>query len=208
MFSVNLDSYRQDLRVLANGLTDPNPGGLGAPRIQRIASTAVAEVELTAGGSKIVVTIEESGLYVKGFRNEHGSFWFKGTNNGSSELRFNCSYSDPDGIAIFSGSANADARRNRHSRATIEGAVAELAAFRGGNDLRLKVPMGLLAFVLSEAVRFTYVYYKVGEVSRSNDAFFTFAQYQVYLQNWKDMSHGGVPPGAVPNKVYTAHSNP
>ncbi|SFG17918.1 Ribosome inactivating protein [Novosphingobium sp. CF614] len=206
MYILRLDgNYAADMRVLANGVTDDNAGLSSAPRRRRAGSTDTADIQVFFGTRSIVATIRESDLYVIGFRNAEGRpFFFKGMNGGSQELRFNCSYTDSDGMALFMQGPSKDAR-TPHNRQSIVKALGMLADFRGGKDVHLIVGMALLAFMVSEAIRFTYIHHQV-RITCSDDAMtFALADYEIYMKNWAALSKGEVPKGAVANRVYTSY---
>ena len=55
--------------------------------------------------------------------------------------------------------------RSKHS---IDQAVRDLAAYNGGRDNSLKIPLALMVFLISESLRFTVVYDKMVEVCKGN----------------------------------------
>lgn len=205
MPNLSLDRYPQDMRALAPLVTDPKPGGR---RVQRVASTATVDVNVVASGnSSVTMIIQESGLYVKGFRNPFGSFYFNGANNGSSELKFGCSYVGSYSLGIFNDDLT-EAKKSRAKKDLVS-AVATLAAFQGGtnaNDLHLKIPLTLMVFAISEAVRFTIVYDRIVETCKGAGGTFSFFELKDYVQNWSDLSVGTPITGTQTNTVFTSHS--
>ncbi len=89
--------------------------------------------------------------------------------------------------------------------ANIVESVRALAAFTGGNDLDLKIPLATMVFLISEAIRFTIVYDRMVETCKNRGGAFSFAELQPYVQNWEDLSAGKPVSGTLPDKVFTAH---
>ncbi len=201
MPTLNLDRYAQDMRALAPLLTDARIGGR---RVQRVGSKEIAEVTVIAGTLSVTMLIQESGLYTKGFRNQHGRWYFKGEGLGGSELKFTCSYVGSGSIGIFADSQNPEIQRRRTMANLVE-SVRALAAFTGGNDLDLKIPLATMVFLISEAIRFTIVYDRMVETCKNRGGAFSFAELQPYVQNWEDLSSGKPVSGTLPDKVFTAH---
>lgn len=201
MPTLNLDRYAQDMRALAPLLTDAKPGGR---RVQRVKSTAISDVTIVAGTLSVTMLVQESGLYIKGFFTPHGRWYFKDSGLGANELKFSCSYVGSNSLGIFSDSANPEIARLR-TMANLTESVRALSDFRGGNDLHLKIPLATMAFLVSEAIRFTIVYDRMVETCKNQGGRFSFGELQPYVQNWGDLSEGKRVPGTNPDKVFTAH---
>jgi Ribosome inactivating protein len=204
MPNLRLDSYPQDMKALTLQVTDPStaPGG---HRVQRAASTAMVDVDVIASAAaQVTMLVKESGLYCKGFRNGHGTFYFKDENGGANELRFGCSYVGSNSIGIFVDPDSAVTKKQRAKRDIVE-SVATLAAFNGGNDLHLKEHLATMVFCVSEAIRFTIVYDRIVETCTGAGATFSFRDLRAYVQNWGALSSGERVDGTTPNKVFTSH---
>lgn len=205
MPNLSLDRYPQDMRALAPLVTDAKPGGR---RVQRTSSTATADVTVIGSPeASVTMIVQESGLYVKGFRNQHGSFYFNGANGGSNELKFGCSYVGSYSLGIFNDDLT-EAKKLR-SKKDLVAAVTALAGFQGGanaNDLHLKVPLTLMVFAISEAIRFTIVYDRIVEACKGAGGTFSFYELRNYVQNWSALSAGEAVSGAQANTVFTSHS--
>lgn len=200
MPNLDLDRYAADMRALAAAVTDAKPG---ARRVQRTASTQIVDVDVRSGTSQVTVLLQESGLYVKGFRNAQGTWFFKGSNGGANELKFSCSYVGSNSLGIYVDTA-ADACTRQRDRGNLNAAITTLSRFAGGNDLALKVPLTTMAFIVSEAIRFTNVYYHVTQCCASKGTF-SFLDLKEYVQNWQDISEGKPPAGIVPGTIFTSH---
>ncbi len=204
MPDLRLDTYPQDMKALALLVTDAStvPGG---HRVQRVASTAMVDINVVAtGAAQITMLVKESGLYCKGFRNGNGTFYFKDENNGANELRFGCSYVGSNSLGIFTDGGTDIAKKPRAKKDIVQ-SVTTLAAFAGGNDLHLKEHLATMVFCVSEAIRFTIVYDRIVEVCKGNGATFNFRDLRAYVQNWSELSSGGRVAGTTPNKVFTSH---
>lgn len=200
MPNLDLNTYSEQMKTLTVAMTDERVGGR---RVQRTSSTTRASVVLSVDGvTKITAIIAESSLYVKGFSNAQGSFYFKGDNGGKNELKFGCNYSDPNGLGILSGGSNEG--KTSRARKDIVNALDTLSQFAGGNDLALKVPLAIVAHYVSEAIRFTTIYHVFVNVMKRG-ATFTFADLQCYTQYWEDLSSDKPVTGAVADSVYTYH---
>lgn len=194
MPTLNLDSYAQDLTALRQLVSEARAGG---GRTQKTSSKASVDVTVIAGGATITVLMLEAGLYVKGFRNAKGTYLFAGEKGGTN-LKFGCSYVGSGNIGIFNSD---DGAKVKQAKKDVLAAVATLAAFNGGNDLNLKVPLATMAFLISEALRFTVIADKMAEVLGSYDVTFTFLEFKEYVQNWAAMSGGSGPAGVIKNSV-------
>jgi hypothetical protein len=200
MPNLDLDRYPADMRALAAAVTDAQPG---ARRVQRTASTQIVDVDVISGTSRVTVLLQESGLYVKGFRNANGAWYFKGSNGGANELKFSCSYVGSNSLEVFSDPTSDTCTRQR-GRVNLDAAITTLSLFRGGNDLDLKTPLATMAFIVSEAIRFTNVYYHVTQCC-AYKATFSFLDLKDYVQNWQAISEGKPPAGVVPGTIFTSH---
>lgn len=201
MPNLDLDRYAADMRALAAIVTDAKPG---ARRVQRTASIESADVDVKSGASQVTVLLQESGLYVKGFRNTHGTWYFKNSNGGANELKFSCSYVGSNSLEIFTN-PNSDTCTRQRNRGNLDAAITTLSLFRGGNDLELKVPLATMAFIISEAIRFTNVYYHVTQCCTYKGTF-SFLDLKDYVQNWQGISEGRPVAGTVSGTIFTAHS--
>ena len=201
MPNLDLDNYAQDMAALIPLVTDV---GTTTSRKQRVSSKTIVEVTVTSNNLSVTMLIQESGLYIKGFRNDNGRWYFKGEDLGASQLKFTCSYVGSGSIGIFADSTNAETGRDRN-RGNIDQAVRALSTFAGGNDLDLKIPLATMAFLLSESIRFSIV---LDHMTRACDysGTFSFADLQAYVQNWGDLSAGKAVTGTVAGNVYTSHS--
>jgi len=199
---LRLDSYSQDMRALARAVTDV-PAATGQ-RVQRAGSTTMVDVNVHNGAEQVTILLREGGLYVKGFRNDQGTdYFFKEPEAAGNQLKFSCSYVGNYSIGIFTDPDHRDTKATR-SRNDLDRAVRDLAAFRGGNDLHLKIPLALMAFSISESIRFSTVFDRMIEVCRGNKTF-TFLEFKDYVQNWQAITEGRVPAGVKPNSVFTNH---
>lgn len=201
MPNVNLDTYPQDIKALTTLVTDVNVATAGR-RIQRTGSAVIHDVTVLSGNNQVVLLLQEGGLYIKGFRNAQGTYRFKGElPTTGNHLSFSCSYIGTNSIGIYE---DENVKTQARSKNSIDQAIRDLAAYNGGVDNTLRVPLALLVFLISESIRFTVVYDKMVEVCKGNGATYTFAQLQKWVQSWQSISDGSnVPAGTHQAHLFT-----
>jgi hypothetical protein len=203
MPNLSLDNYFADLRALALVVTDPPGPGNNNFRTQRAASTTMVDVVVTwQGGVSVTMLLREGGLYIKGFRNAHGTYYFKEDPApiGGTMLSFGCSYIGTNSIGIYEHPVDS----GTHERAALEGAVRKLEAYAGGMDSGLKVACALMVMLISESIRFKYVAKKMTKICDYTGPGLQFADVKDYVQNWQSMSTGAaVPMGTTIDEIWT-----
>lgn len=201
MPDVDIDRYSETMRVLARAITNVGTDGR---RVQRTGSTASHEVRVNSGLNAVTMIVLEGGLYVKGFRNAHGTFFFKTDppTLGGTALRFGCSYVGSNSIGIYVDSGDAVCKQKRQKQ-DITNAIILLSQFQGGNDLALKVPLAIMVLLISESIRFTIVYDRMVEVCKGTHKQFSFLEFQKWVQAWEDISTGMLPEGTSQSHLFT-----
>jgi|GEM_PF-3428737 len=208
MYTINIDTYAQNIKALVTQITDVNVSTAGR-RTQRTSSTVMHEIIVVSGVSRVTLLLQEGGLYIKGFRNTHGTYRFRNENSiTGTQLSFSCSYIGTNSIGIFADDdSNNDIKKVARSKHSIDQAVRDLAAYNGGRDNSLKIPLALMVFLISESLRFTVVYDKMVEVCKGNGMTFTFGQFQKWVQSWSSISDGSaIPAGTCQAHVFTYQS--
>lgn len=205
-FNFDLDNYRNDLPILTQGVTAVRANG---KRTQNAASTQMHTITISSSGSQVILHLQESGLYIKGFTNSAGTiYYFKedGVVTGN-RLSFSCGYVGTNSIGIFNSNPQdlLDQSANR-GRASLDQAIRDLAAHAGGTDNALKLKLAMLVFLTSESIRFGIIYKKMWKVC-AYESEFTFAEFKDYVQNWETISSGvNIPTGTNQERLYTWHS--
>ena len=201
---LDIDRYAQDMKALAQAVTNVNPANAGR-RVQNVASTATVTVRVISGTNEVTLVLAESGLYIKGFTNAHGTYYFKADPApvGGTMLSFGCSYIGTKSLGIYE---DATVKTTARSKISIDQAIRDLSAFAGGTDNALKVPLAILVMLVSESIRFTVVYDRMVEVCKGAGRTYTFADFQKWVQAWKSISEGTLPAGTSQAHLFTWYS--
>lgn len=206
MPDLDIDRYAQTMKQLAISVTDANPMTAGR-RVQRVNSTQMHNVRVVSGTNNVTLILQESGLYIKGFQNDNGTFYFK-TNPatiGGKALSFSCSYVGSNSMGIYEIGSDA-VKTTQRSKHSINQAIIDLAAFNGGTDNGLKVPLALMVMLISESIRFTVVYDLMVEVCKGAGKTYCFKDVQTWVQAWQGISVGSVPTGTHQAHLFTWYS--
>ncbi len=201
MPDIDIDRYAQTMRVLARAVTTVGANGF---RVQNTGSMTVHDVGVFQGANRVTLKIQESGLYVKGFSNANGTYYFKTdpVTVGGTPLKFSCSYIGSNSIGIYVDSDDKVCKEQRSKKQIVD-AITALAAFAGGNDLHLKVPLAIMVMLVSESIRFTVVYDRMVEICKGAGVSFSFKEFQKWVQAWEDISTGNLPQGTSQNHLFT-----
>lgn len=203
MPNLSLDAYPQDIRALALVVTDPPGVGNNNRRTQRAASQTMVDVVVTwNGGASVTMLLREGGLYIKGFRNAQGTYYFKEDPApiGGTMLSFSCSYVGTKSIGIYEHPED----NGTYDRGALEGTVRKLSEYAGGVDNGLRVSCALMVMLISESLRFKYVAKKMTKICDYTGPGLQFANVKDYVQNWQSMSTGAaVPMGTTIDELWT-----
>lgn len=179
--------YKKNMEVLRAGVAAKQGG------IFRLAGGATVHQVTIQGksGSAPVLMLRASDLYIIGFRNAQGSFYFKDDSPGgdATELLIGCSYTKAKCIGVLRDLGHKDATGKR-AAADLQAAIDWMDAHDGAavNDAG-RVNLGLIVYAVSEALRFNNIFQRIQDILGSNKGF-TFAEFADFVLNWEKGSQG------------------
>ncbi len=194
--SVSFDSrssYRSTLDVLHRAVTVR-----GWPRRVDAGSRVVHVVTVRRRSAAAVVHLRASDLYVIGFRTSAGASYCFSDAVGS----FNPGAVAPLALASgYTGNVRSDLAilcdpydKRPWGASDIDRAFQTLGGYRGRGTDELHMPLGIMAFCISEALRFKLIFHAVQSVlaERSSAASnLRFGQFRsLFSGGWKDLSGG------------------
>lgn len=200
-YTVDINDYANGMNLLLAGVTDPRPAG---GRMARSASTVIEEVTVTDGSHSVTLLLQVSDLYIIGFENDHGTFRFNDhVAHGATTLPIGCSYTASGAVGILRESGSLIETSER-SQASIVSAIIQLSGYQpgGGVDIGMKKNLGIMMYLISEALRFKSIRTKM-EAVLSYIGSFSFAEFRAWVTNWAALSAGGMVDGVPPDDVQT-----
>lgn len=187
-FVVDLNKYPESMKGMIGHITSLVDGR----RTVRHGSHAVHKVLVKCDDHKVTLVLQESDLYMLGFINSHGTFRFSDHpgGEGSTLLPIGSSYTKPLCISILRGG---DVQYRVLKRADIISAIITLSGYTAGTDVKelMKISLGIMAYMISEALRFKNMFQKMSFVLKSGGGF-TFAEFAEYVKNWQSISNGQI----------------
>lgn len=196
-FAIDLDRYFSDMRALAPNVSKVSTGGY---RVVKGDSTAQHLINLKDGTDTLTLYLNEANFYVLGFKNSANTvFRFSDheiTGQASAvNLGISGAYVGTNSLGLYESVGKSDLQKFR-KRKQISEAVTTLRGWVGGKGSKaedIAIHLATMIFLISESLRFTKIFgHMVAAVK--DEAHFTFAEFQDYVQSWNKISTGSGPP--------------
>jgi hypothetical protein len=162
------------------------------------------DVLVKCADAEVMWKLREKDLYIIAFTNKSGTYYFKDDERqGVKKLPFSASYTSTTGVGILADSTSAIATARR-SKQSIEQAIRDLENYANDTSKanELKKSVAIIAYLISESMRFKKMYKKMCDVTKGADTF-TFAEFEIYVKNWSDISTGKLPAGTTQAELST-----